>query len=197
MNTNEHPKPRLLTPKVFCIGFHKTGTSSLAAALSALGYRVAGHIGVLDPDIAKNVYPMTKYFAERYDAFQDNPWPIIFKDLDKEYPDSKFVMSIRDSNSWIESQVKHFGSEVTPMREWIYGVGCPLGNESVYIRRLEQHNNEVMEYFAHRPKDLLVMDFSKGDGWKELCTFLGHENPNIPFPHHNKASDRENAAHNQ
>src|SRR4030095_11714834 len=75
--------------KVFCIGFHKTGTTSLAFALQRLGYRVTGPNGVNDPDIAKNVYAMAYALVERYDAFQDNPWPIIYEDLDKRYPGSK------------------------------------------------------------------------------------------------------------
>jgi hypothetical protein len=39
--------------KVFGIGFHKTGTSSLGRALSMLGYRVADVQGVWDQDIAE------------------------------------------------------------------------------------------------------------------------------------------------
>ena len=65
--------------KVFCIGFHKPGTTSLGAALANLGYRVAGAAGISDPNIEKNVLPMAYDLVEKYDAFQDNPWPIIFK----------------------------------------------------------------------------------------------------------------------
>jgi len=68
--------------KVFCIGFHKTGTTSLNVALNTLGYRVTGPNGVNDPDIAKNVLRMADDLVKRYDAFQDNPWPIIYKELD-------------------------------------------------------------------------------------------------------------------
>ena len=38
------------------------------------------------------------------------------------------------------------------------------------------------------PDDLLVFDLPKGDGWEKLCGFLGHEVPDKPFPHANKAS---------
>ena len=62
-----------MTPKVFCIGFHKTGTTSLAVALRQLGYRVTGHNGVSDADIAEKVYEMAYGLVEQYDAFQDNP----------------------------------------------------------------------------------------------------------------------------
>ena len=179
--------------KVFCIGFHKTGTSSMASALKTLGYRVAGPTGTKDPDIEKKVFTMAYGLADQFDAFQDNPWPIIYKELDQKYPDSKFILMLRDSQSWIRSQVRHFGKKKTPMRKWIYGVGCPAGNEDIYIKRFEDHNKEVTEYFKDRPQDLLVLDLTKGDGWKKLCGFLGTAIPGVPFPHRNKGSVREEA----
>jgi hypothetical protein len=177
--------------KVFCIGFHKTGTTSLAAALERLGYRVTGPNGVKDPDIGRNVYSMAAKLVEKYDAFQDNPWPIIYKEMDRQYPGSKFILTLRSSESWIDSQVRHFGYRATPMREWIYGIGYPRSNEQIYIDVFERHNEEVCSYFRQRPDDLLVMDLAKGDGWERLCPFLGKEIPNIPFFHANLARDRE------
>jgi hypothetical protein len=171
--------------KVFCIGFHKTGTKSLASALTTLGYRVTGPNGVSDPDIAKNVYALAFDLIERFDAFQDNPWPILYKEVDRRCPGSRFVLTIRSSERWIRSMVSHFGSQVTPMRQWIYGPGCPAGNEAIYVRRYEAHNREVLEYFKDRPGDLTVMNLAAGDGWDKLCAFLGKPTPNVPFPHEN------------
>lgn len=176
--------------KVFCIGFHKTGTTSLAVALKMLGYRVTGPNGIRDPNIGLNVYTMAQDLVPKFDAFQDNPWPIIYKELDTKFPNSKFILTLRDSQSWIKSQVGHFGRKQTPMRKWIYGVGCPKGNEDIYVRRFEEHNREVIEHFRNRPKDLLLLNLGKGDGWEKLCAFLEVETPSIPFPHANKASDR-------
>jgi len=179
-----------VTAKIFCIGFHKTGTTSLAEALQALGYRVTGPNGVRNPAIAACVHEMAYDLVEKYDAFQDNPWPILYKDLDRRYPGSKFILTLRETRSWMNSQLKHFGERETAMRRWIYGVGCPQGNEDIYIRRFEQHNREVLEYFADRPDDLLVMDLARGDGWEKLSPFLGRPIPSIPFPHANRAVDR-------
>lgn len=177
--------------KVFCIGFHKTGTTSLAVALRQLGYRVTGPNGVNDQNIEDNVIPMAYDLAEEFDAFQDNPWPIIYKELDAKFPGSKFVLTLRIPESWIKSQVKHFGLKETPMRKWIYGAGCPEGNEGIYIKRFEDHNEEVIRYFKDRPQDLLILELSKGDGWEKLCPFLGTDIPNVAFPHANRSSDRE------
>ena len=177
--------------KIFCVGFHKTGTTSIRAALETLGYRVTGPNGVNDPDISTNVFEMAQSLVDQFDAFQDNPWPVIYREMDTEYPGSKFILLLRDPESWIKSQVRHFGSRETPMRKWIYGVGCPKGNEEIYISRFESHNKGVIEHFRNRPEDLLVMNLADGDGWEQLCPFLGTEAPHAGFPHVNKAASRE------
>ena len=175
-------------PKVFCIGFHKTGTSTLDVALQKLGYRVKGSVHTKDPDIADKVYDLAHTLVPQYDAFQDNPWPVLYKEMDEAYPGSKFIMTIRSSESWIRSQVKDFATTDTPMRQWIYGVGHPQGNEERFVQRYERHNREVVEYFKNRPDDFIVMDLPGGDGWEKLCDFLGHDVPDEPFPHANRAS---------
>lgn len=177
-----------MKPKVFCIGFHKTGTTSLELALKELGYRVKGSFGTKDPGISEKVYSMAKTLVQKYDAFEDNPWPIIYRELDREYPGSKFILTLRPSDAWIRSQVRDFARRETPMRQWIYGFGCPEGNEDTYIQRYERHNREVLDYFRDRPGDLLVFDLPSGDGWEQLCPFLGADIPIKPFPHANKAS---------
>lgn len=172
--------------KIFCIGFHKTGTSSLAAALKELGFRVTGPNGIRDPDIANNYWSMVERLVPQYDAFQDNPWPVLYRELDVRYPGSRFILTIRETEAWLQSQLRHFGSRSTPMRAWIYGAGCPEGHESIYRDRYEQHNRDVLAYFDGRQKDLLVMDMAGGDGWVKLCDFLGLPRRSDPFPHENR-----------
>ena len=176
--------------KIFGIGFHKTATTSLAQALSKLGYRVCGPFGIKDRNIQTKVYEIAFAKVEEYDAFQDNPWPIIYKELDQKYPGSKFILTTRPTDKWIKSAIKYFGSKNTPMRKWIYGVGNPKGNEDIYIERYERHNREVQEYFQNRPDDLLVISLTEGEGWEKLCPFLGKEIPEFSFPHANKIKDR-------
>lgn len=178
--------------KVFCLGFHKTGTTSLGMALDRLGYRVSGAFGVNDPDIAKHAAEQALERAADFDAFQDNPWPILYRELDDAFPGSKFILLLREPDAWIQSQLKHFGQRETPMRRWIYGDahGCPAGNEAVYLHRYQAHNQAVLAYFAQRPDDLLVLNLEEGDGWETLCAFLGEPIPCEPFPHANNAKKR-------
>jgi hypothetical protein len=174
--------------KVFGIGFHKTGTKTLAVALRELGYRVTGPNGTRDPDIADKVLAMARELSREYEAFQDNPWPLLYREMDQLHPGSKFILTVRPAMSWIKSITSFFGSDETPMRGWIYGVASPRGNEETYLRRYNRHNEEVREYFRDRHCDFLEMDFSAGDGWERLCGFLGKPVPEKPFPHRNKRS---------
>lgn len=180
-----------MRPKVFCIGFHKTGTTSLAVALQALGYRVTGPNGVKDPDIRRNALSMASRLVDQYDAFQDNPWPMLYREMDRAQPGSRFILTTRAADAWIASQVRHFGARSTPMRAWIYGVGHPKGHERSYVEVFERHTADVLAWFSERPGDLLVMDLAAGDGWQRLCPFLGQDIPSMPFPHANRAGERE------
>lgn len=182
----------MMKTKVFCVGFPKTGTSSIGLALKKLGYRVTGPNGVQDPNIESNALPMAYELATQYDAFQDDPWPMVYKEMDAKYPDSKFILTVRDPESWITSQLRHFGVKESPMRKWVYGSGCPQGNEDVYLKRFDDHNKDVLDYFKNRSGDFLVMDLFNGDGWEKLCPFLGIDPPaRVPFPHANKAEFRK------
>ena len=181
----------MMKTKVFGIGFHKTATTSLADALSYLGYRVAGPNWVDHPNIAEEVYELAFDLVNRFDAFQDNPWPILYKELDRKFPRSKFILTLRPSEDWIRSVVNHFNEKETPMRQWIYGTGNPKGNENTYLARYERHNREVMEHFRERCEQLLVFNITAGEGWTKLCPFLGVPVPAIPFPCANTAPVRE------
>ncbi|HUP17887.1 MAG TPA: sulfotransferase [Acidimicrobiia bacterium] len=166
--------------KIFCIGFHKTGTTSIGEALRLLGYSVTGPNGVKDPRIAKSVLAMADNLVGRFDAFKDNPWPVLCKGLDGRYPGSEFTLTVRPTDLWIRSQVHHFGTRETPMRTWIYGKGCPEGNEGRH-RAVREPHRDVIAHFGGRSDDLLVMDLAQRDPWERLCPFLGVERPDFAF----------------
>ena len=172
--------------KVLCIGWHKTGTSSLGVALIELGYTVVGaRLDLEEPLRAGNVGAVMDV-ARQFDAVQDVPWAVLFRDLDREFPGAKFVFTDREDAAWLRSAQRHFGDKHISMHEWIYGEGACVGNEDVYLARFRRHRHEVREYFAERRNDLLELNFAAGDGWDALCEFLGKEIPNKPWPHANK-----------
>lgn len=182
-------------PKVFCIGFQKTGTTSLHAALTSLGYRTAAVVGRdwsadrLAADGARLCIETMRGF----DAAEDMPWPVFFRELDDAFPGSKFILTVRDKDRWFRSIEKHFGANTHEMQAFVYGrdAAAPAGNRARYIDVCARHESDVRAHFVDRPNDLLVMDLERGDGWRELCGFLNARTPDGPFPAKNRSDDRK------
>jgi Sulfotransferase domain len=200
---NFEPEPIELLPvptRIFGIGMHKTATTSLARALALLGYDSAHW---KNAHWARAIWEEMREAGssrtlERSYALSDLPIPLLFRELDRAYPGSKFILTTRPEDVWIESVRTHW-SDKNPWRaQWdhdpfthrihreLYG-GIQF-NETVMRARYRRHNAEVLEYFKDRPGDLLVMDMSAagGAGWYELCGFLRRPIPTEPYPRENK-----------
>ena len=67
--------------KVFCIGFMKTGTTTMNSALTILGYRVSHRSWRLLPAIMKGDWNSVANHAEAWDALEDNPIPLIYQGI--------------------------------------------------------------------------------------------------------------------
>lgn len=185
-----------MQPKVFGIGFQKTGTSSLGEALEHLGYSVIDYFGTTLPldELRARYVELGLELAQKYDAVQDMPWPLMFRELDQAFPGAKFILTERDADTWYDSMVKHFGETPTPMRQMTYGedAPAPAGNKERYHEVYLAHNDTVKAYFADRPNDFLILNLEKGDGWRELGAFLNRTDvPEGSFVHANKAEKRK------
>ncbi len=175
--------------KIIGVGFQKTGTSTLREALKILGYTVKDTSTRPLIPILRGNYQKVLRMIRDYDAVEDTPWYMIYKELDQLIPGSKFILTIRDEESWYKSVSKHIGDLRSPQHEWIYGKGkgLPRDDKQNTLWVYNKHNKEVLEYFKDRPDDLLVLDFTKGDKWEKLCSFLNKDIPDLPFPHANKS----------
>ena len=181
-------------PKVFCIGFQKTGTSSLREALRTLDYRVTGVFGrnVKLAELRRRYVEMGLEIARDVDAVEDMPWPLMFRELDAAFPDAKFILTVRDTDRWYRSIASHFGDAPYHIQQLTYGddAPAPVGHEARYREVYEAHNAAVLAHFAGRPDALLVMRLEDGDGWDKLCPFLGVPVPDAPFAHTNSSGQR-------
>lgn len=172
-------------PRVFCIGWHKTGTSTMGLALLKLGYTVLGARLDMDQSLLKGDLSPALEEAGKYDALQDVPWAALYQELDQQYPGSKFILTVREEEAWLNSASKHFKDTYVSLHEWLYGEGVLLGNEELYLQRYRQHNEAVKQYFMGR-SDFIEMNLAAGDGWGKLCKLLGEPIPRKAFPHSNK-----------
>lgn len=178
----------LIVSKIFGLGFHKTGSTTLESALIVLGYDCVGKHDHLFDSIANNDWESIDTDVNKHDAFRDMPWPLFYKELDERYPGSKFILTVRDVGSWSKSCVNHYKDIGNETFKEIYGDGkhFPLGNKDHWIRVYEEHNQAVRDYFDGREGDFLEVNWEDGDGWHELCDFLDQEVPRRQFPHANK-----------
>lgn len=178
--------------KIFGIGLSRTGTYSLNEALVVLGFR-AKHFPHIEQEIMRGEYRLK--ILEQYDALTDTPVAPIFAQLDRAYPGSKFILTLRPLDAWLDAceryftwQDKEVGSSshanvVALQRLYVYG--CVTYNRDRWAYVYETHERNVTAYFANRPRDLLKMRIVQGEGWDALCAFLGYLAPSSPFPHAN------------
>jgi len=178
--------------RVFGLGMQKTATTSLAAALRILGFDCAHWES---PQWARYIVNQFGWgrrspTLEAYYCAVDLPVPVFFRELDRAYPGSKFILTIRDEIEWLRSARQHwerfyhrdweFDGYSHEMHERMYGQR--EFDALVFLERYRRHNAEVREWFSWRPNDLLVMDMSAGAGWPELAGFLGTPIPSAPYP---------------
>jgi len=187
-------------PKVFGIGFHKTGTTTLGCALRMLGYRVQkgrafNHprkVAIPEPVNIDKLWDAVRPLLPLYGAFEDNPWPLLFRHVDQACPGAKFVFTHRAPQRWIRSASRYFAKRNNATLDLIYGSRNfrIAGSEAIAVARYEQHNTEIREYFRSRPQDILEWDLEAQPEWEPLCRFLGCPVPRCDFPHANSGKLR-------
>lgn len=186
---------RELPTRIFGIGMHKTGTTSLHAALRILKYDSAHWKSA---HWAKDIWlemmaSGRSVTLERSYALSDMPLPLLYDRLDRAYPGSKFILTTRNEEGWLNSVRNHWNPEHNPFRSaWdtdpfthrlhreIYG--RKSFDAEVFVARYRRHNAEVKQYFKERPNDLLVLDLDQNIGWDDLCGFLKRPAPSTPYP---------------
>jgi len=195
-----HSDPDVPRPPfpVVRVGYKKTGTSSISAFLT--------HIGIV-PKTA--VMPILNYVpadvadlvtvSRDCDNLGDYPWccemPAVEKILN-ERPDARFILSVRDAESWWNS-VHNWVTNVHPERRAGYErlLGTPLVKETA-IALLKRHDDAVRALFTGENRSRLIevnlIEEDQAVLSRRLCAFLGVDENDVPschkaFPHTNAA----------
>lgn len=198
--------------KIFCIGLNKTGTTSLGVFFENNGFKVEkqknGEL-MLQNYLDRNFKDIIKKCnRSRSQVFQDVPHslPYTFVHLDTAFPNSKFILTIRNSpkdwyNSILSFHSFFFNKGLTPTYEslissnyiykgWAWEMMNDVffkGNQELYKREdlihvYERHNQNVIDYFRNKPKKLLVIDLSIRDDFDKLCDFINIKSKQKDFP---------------
>lgn len=191
-------KQLLRNQKIFGVGLSKTGTTSLGHALELLGIETVHY-----PYDERTYEELThsKYklsILNTCQAIVDITVAPYYEQLDRAHPKSKFILTIRDKDAWLNSVEKHweriqsclerdhkFSRFTRFITASTYGTWTFEPGRFSYV--YDVHTKNVKDYFEGRCEDLLIMDICGGQGWNLLCPFLGIPVPPNLFPHFNRA----------
>ena len=182
--------------KFFGIGLSQTGTKSLTQALTILGFNV---IHYPDDEVTLKELMAGKYdfsILNDFDGITDITVAPFYAQLDLLFPGSKFILTVRDKESWLSSleaqwSANHVfddsraGKETNMQRRMLLRVaayGTYAFNKERFSYVYDLHYKNVVEYFKERPESLLIINIYTGEGWDKLCPFLNQPILDKPFP---------------
>jgi hypothetical protein len=106
--TLEPPAKSRSPYKIFGIGLSRTGTKSLTSALHVLGLKAIHY-----PEDETTLRELTEgnyqfSLLEHFDGITDITVSAFYPQLDQLFPNSKFILTVRDKESWLKSLEKHW-----------------------------------------------------------------------------------------
>lgn len=162
---------------------HKCGTTSLHRLFLNAGLR-----SIHNTHWSRS--PIPNEYLRRHTAFSDGGghfWDDRYEFgsnhevrlLDEAFPGSKFILQTREVTSWVVSKMLHAGwapdselietSEDLAHGEWKIKSYQALRG---WIKNRYKYHETVLEYFAKRPNDLLVIDITREpDAVRKLGSF--------------------------
>jgi hypothetical protein len=195
--------------QVIGAGVGRTGTYSLKLAINQLGFGPCHHMEEVIHNMPVHVplwsaaaagEPDWKRIYDDYKSAADWPTACFFRELVREFPSARFVLTHRDPEKWADS----FGATIytllagrdqapEEMRDWlgmasdvVAKTGFPAGlDRDELIQAFVAHIDAVKETIP--ASQLLV--FEVKDGWEPLCKFLDVPVPAEAFPRTNHRAE--------
>jgi len=169
-----------VTPgKIFIIGLPRTATTSVCLAMLGLGYKTA-----------HNAYTQNAF--TQAEVIADTPVFCDYQQLDKDFPNSKFIYLTRAADKWLPSikqllqrmivNLQRGDGGFNPHLKRCYSdVFSPLTADNIeqdefLLSCYQRHQQGIASYFQNREQDLLTLDVSDEESYACLLDFLGHEN---------------------
>ena len=168
--------------KVFAIGENKSGTTSLHRIFQDFGYR--SYHGTKWRDTSRTG------FYRLYDGFCDGI-PDDFRELDRLFPNARFILQVRALDAWIDSRLEHIrrlppGKKRHPL--WT------IKESSIRAWTVQRnaYHIDVLTHFRDRPGDLLLVNYIRDpQAAEKIADFLGHSTPHTkPHENRNPGADR-------
>ena len=194
--------------KVIGVGFPRTGTASLKAALEQLGigrcYHMIECLGRPSDwlhwaDACDGKAVDWEEIFKDYAATADAPGCHFYKELAVRYPAAKLILTVRDANRWFNSTqatilspgaTQRFAAAPPELSAMMHKLEWHPHDASTHdrdrmIARMRAHDDAVKRTIP--ASRLLVYEVAQG--WQPLCKFLDLPTTDAPFPHVNSTED--------
>jgi len=189
--------------KIFCISFHKTGTTSFHNFLKSYGIASCHGAKKLDgrnfrPELEQAKHDLDRVtevlspFLDRYQALSDTPYNVIYRQLAGKYPTARFVLMTRNFDSWWKSLHEHWGLHLLGHRlttlEYIQYSPYLSDCDRIFTRNdrdqlIAAHRAHIERVTAHlKDKSFISVELEDADKAGKLAKFLGLERV-VAFPH--------------
>jgi Sulfotransferase domain len=186
-------------------GVGRTGTNSLKLALNQLGCGPCHHMDEVIANLPIQVplwaaaaigKPDWATIFTGYQSAVDWPVASFYRELHKEYPTAKFVLTVRSPESWCQSfsetiyKLLGMGDQLPPpMQAWL-AMGIAVVAKAGFVLGLDEAGLKAA-FAAHTAavkaalpaNQLLVYEVKQG--WEPLCAFLDKPVPAEAFPRTN------------
>jgi len=193
---------------IFCIGYNKTGTTSLAEFFRINGFKVAPQRPFeknvdkyIDCDFESILHMIENEYSE-YSFFQDVPFslPGMYVHLYKRFKTAKFILSVRDNESeWYDSLVNHHSSIKDKSSFYIKGgwirkvikKSYGTNDDDIYNREsltesYVRHIKDCEDFFSDKPGSLIKINVSDPNSPDMIEEFIGSNFTKKNMPHLNK-----------
>jgi hypothetical protein len=147
--------------KLFVIGANRTGIKSLKNILSSFGFRFPAdrhQIASIFNQIQLGNYLQLASYMANFDAFQDQPFSsgINYAVVDALFPNSKFILTVRNPEKWFESLVRY--------RKITFNA---INKETIDMEALKNNHFQFKGFLKeHLAEDILeVSDYTYYENW--------------------------------
>jgi len=196
--------------KIIGAGYGRTGTKSMKTALELLGYGPCYHMSEVFENLNhvpiwhKAAFDEEVEWDEIFSEYHSGvDWPMchFWEPLSIRYPNAKILLTVRPANEWYASMKKTIFSRASekmgndgPMRLWKEMVDKIVRldtfsnktDDGIHCEEIfEQHISNV----SRKVEKSRLIIYHLGSGWEPLCSALGEDIPDIPFPMTNTSSE--------
>lgn len=174
----------------FFIGAHNSGATELIDAFELMGFFVYKGISELNLMNMKQIcYHLNIDNPEKclYQVFQGSPFNHLtyYKGYVEKYPNSKFILTVRDSEDWYLAFFESAKS-LKSVKHLSHIYNCDVldpKNKEAIINKYEMRNKEIIEFFSDKKEKLLIIDLDENKKhWNKLLDFCFKGLKSLDFP---------------